>query len=270
MEERILVMGGLAAGLQEAGPEESAACRTANFSLPPRAGLPWSAVRGVVFDMGDILYDATLWRRWLVQLLHRLGYNVTYRGLFEVWDRDYLGEVHRGGRDYQEAFDAFLVGQGLPRGLIDEIVAASQTRKREIAATLRTLPGVRSTLVALQARGLPLAVLSDSESPSPELRKRLAALGIDECFQAVVSSFDLRATKPAGVTYQSAAEALGRPLSETAFVGHDADELDGAMAVGMPTIAFNGTGEVRAHVHLQRFEQLLTLLRGERALAHAG
>lgn len=28
---------------------------------------------GLLFDMGDVLYDATVWRRWLLQLLHKMG-----------------------------------------------------------------------------------------------------------------------------------------------------------------------------------------------------
>jgi HAD superfamily hydrolase (TIGR01509 family) len=244
-----------------------APARDADIVKPFEAGVLHAA--GLVFDMGDILYDATLWRRWLVKLLKQLGYDCRYRELFDIWDRQYLDEVHRGGRDYDEAFDAFLVSRGLPRGLIDEITVASQTRKREIAATLRPLPGVRPTLVALQARGVPMAVLSDSESSGESLHKRLISLGIGDCFQAVISSCDLRATKPAAVTYRAAVEALGLPLGETAFVGHDADELEGAAAVGMPTIAFNFAAPVPADVHLQRFEQLLSLVSGRR-LARAG
>src|SRR5688572_21192831 len=68
-------------------------------------------VRGLVFDMGDVLYDATLWRRWLLQLLQRLGHLYSYREFYQVWDRDYLDLVHRGKREYREAFASFLSAQ---------------------------------------------------------------------------------------------------------------------------------------------------------------
>lgn len=34
-----------------------------DFQVPPH----FRNVRGLVFDMGDVLFDATVWRRWLLQ-----------------------------------------------------------------------------------------------------------------------------------------------------------------------------------------------------------
>ena len=41
-------------------------------------------VRGLVFDMGDVLFDATVWRRWLLQQLQRMGLQAGYRSFFDV------------------------------------------------------------------------------------------------------------------------------------------------------------------------------------------
>lgn len=226
-------------------------------------------VRGLLFDMGDVLYDATLWRRWLLQILSRMGIHAAYRDFYRVWDRDYLPAVHCGRRDYHEAFCDFLQSLGLARGVIEEIEAASQARRRELIATLRPLPGVRPTLCQLQTAGISLAVLSDSESPAEELRQRLEKLGIDSCFTAVFSSIDLGDTKPAALGYQTALAALRLPAGQVAFVGHDAEELAGAAAVGMPTIAFNYDPDVTADVYLERFEELLDLVECPTPLAAA-
>jgi HAD superfamily hydrolase (TIGR01509 family) len=217
-------------------------------------------IRGLLFDMGDVLYDATLWRRWLLQVLARMDVHVAYRDFYRVWDRDYLPAVHCGQRDYHEAFCALLRSLGLARGVIDEIEAASQARRRELIATLRPLPGVRPTLCQLQAAGFLLGVLSDSESPAAELKQRLDQLGIGSCFAAVYSSFDLKQAKPAPLGYQTAAAAMRLPIEQVAFVGHDAEELAGAAAVGMPTIAFNYDPGVTADVLLERFEDLLQVV----------
>jgi HAD superfamily hydrolase (TIGR01509 family) len=217
-------------------------------------------VRGLLFDMGDVLYDATLWRRWLLQVLARMGIHTPYRDFYRVWDRDYLPAVHCGRREYHEAFCTFLTSLGLAHGVIDEIEAASQARRRELIATLRPLPGVRPTLAQLQADGMSLAVLSDSESPAVELRQRLEKLGIDQCFRAVFSSRDLGEAKPAALGYQTALAALQLPAAQVAFVGHDAEELAGATAAGMPTIAFNYDPDVAADLYLERFEELLEVI----------
>lgn len=224
----------------------------------------FSKVAGLVFDMGDVLFDATAWRRWLLQLLGRMGLHASYRSFFEIWDRDYLDAVHCGRREYAEAFEAFLRDTGLTRGQIDEINAASAVRKLELESDVRAFPGVRTTLERLRGFGLRLAVLSDSESPSDKLSERLQRLGIGGLFQQVVSSADLGITKPAEACYQTALDRLKLSATQAAFVGHDRQELWGARRVGMPTIAFNFDRDAVAEAYLPRFDGLITLF--ERSL----
>lgn len=224
-------------------------------SFAPRRQV--APLRGLLFDMGDVLYDATIWRRWLLNLLMRMGIHTTYRSFFRVWDKDFLDAVHRGQTDYQTAFLAFLRAAGLSRGQIDEVVAASNARKRELEATVRPLAGVATTLAALRRQGTTLAVLSDSESTGDALAERLGMIGLGGHFSVVISSRDLGTTKPDPRTYHAALSAMNMQASEVAFVGHDAEELDGAFNVGMRTFAFNYDGIVAADVFLPRFQELL-------------
>ena len=212
---------------------------------------------GLIFDMGDVLYDATVWRRWLMQLLHRMGLHTHYRSFFKVWEQEYLDDVHRGRREYGEAFQTFLLAAGLSRGHIDEVVAASHARKREIETGTRPLPGVRETIARLSQQGVVLAVLSDSESTSELLHSRLVKLGLGGRFTAVVSSFDLERTKPDPACYRAALSAIGMRTEQVAFVGHDAEELAGAKAVGLRTLAFNFDPGAKADRYLTRFEELI-------------
>jgi len=218
------------------------------------------ALWGVVFDMGDVLHDATAWRRWLVQVLSRMGRHVEYRACFEIWDRQYLDDVHRGRREYGEAFWAFLISLGLSRAEADEVEAASQSRRRELETGARPFPGVRATLQRLRECDYRLGVLSDSESSAGELRTRLARLGLEGMFDGVISSLDLGTTKPDPRCYQAALEALGLTASQAAFVGHDAEELAGAARAGLRTIGFNCEAGVQAEVLLNRFDDLLATL----------
>lgn len=226
--------------------------------LPHRAqaAATWPPLEALVFDMGDVLYDATLWRRWLLKLLGQMGLRTQYRTFFAVWDREYLNDVHRGRREYREAFEAFLLAAGLTRAQIEEVEAASQPRKRELENCLRPLPGVVRTLDGLVRRGMKLAVLSDTERGSASLADWLDRLGLGGRFQATVSSFDLDSVKPAASNYGAACAALGVALEQAAFVGHDQEELDGAVAAGMRSIAFNADPDVVADVVLERFAQL--------------
>ncbi len=216
-------------------------------------------VQGLLFDMGDVLYDATLWRRWLLKLLQRMGLHTQYRTFFKIWDVEFLNEVHCGRREYSEAFQAFLLSAGLSRGQIDEVEAASQARKRELEDKVRPFPGVRATLDRLHGAGIVLGVLSDSESTAEALQARLVGLGIGRYFSAIVSSIDLERTKPDPVCYRAALAAMGLNASQAVFVGHDAEELLGARAIGMRTLAFNHELGAPADRYLSRFEDLLQL-----------
>ena len=113
-------------------------------------------VRGVLLDMCGVLYDNTVWRRWLLRLLTKLGLHTSYHAFFRVLDRDFLAEVHCGKRRFDEAFRAFLRSAGLSRGQIDEVEAACQARRRQWEAGARTLPGVKNTLGRLAKSGFAL------------------------------------------------------------------------------------------------------------------
>ncbi len=228
-------------------------------------------IRGLLFDMGDVLHDATLWRRWLLQLLGRIGLQTTYRSFYHVWDRDFLADVHRGRREFGEAFSAFLLSAGLSPAQIDEVQAACQARRRQWEDTARTLPGVKPTLARLHAAGYVLGVLSDSEHSSAVLREQLDRFGIAGYFTAVVSSIDLGETKPQPIGYRTALERMNLLPEQAAFVGHDALELAGAARVGLSTVAFNFDPDAKADVFIARFDELLDVVSAAQpSLAAAG
>jgi HAD superfamily hydrolase (TIGR01509 family) len=227
-------------------------------------------VRGLVFEMRDVFYDDTIWRRWLLQVLRHLGLHTNYRSFYTVWDRDFLVDVHRGRREMCEAMQSFLLSIGLSHAQIDEVEAACLARRRQLENSARALPGVKSTLSRLHASGISLAVLSDSEHPAAALRQQLDRLGLAGLFAAVLSSLDLERTKPDPLCYQAAIEALRLPAGWLAFVGHDAEELAGATAIGMQTVAFNYLPEAEADVFITRFDELLDVVGPRTPYAAAG
>ncbi len=245
-------------------PIDSAAGRQASPTGPPLN------LRGMLFDMCNVLYDNTVWRRWVLQLLSHLGLHTNYRCFFRVWDRDYLDDVHRGRRGFCQAFGAFLRSAGLTQGQIDEVNAACQARRRHLETTARPLPGVKSTLARLHQRGIALGAISNSEHAADVLRERLDRFGIDRLFVTVVSSIELGRTMPDPAGYRAAIDAMQFPAEQVAFVGHDTAELAGAAAVGMPTIAFNFDPDAQADVRLDRIEELLEVAGTSPPFAAAG
>ena len=226
-------------------------------------------VRGLLFDFGGILYDDTVWRRWLLRLLRHVGLHTHYSSFYHVWDRDFAADVYCGRRSFCDAFAGFLRTAGMPCGLIDEVLAACRGLRRELDESIRPLPGVRCTLGRLARMNLVFGILSDTELTADQLQARLAGFAPFLEFRAVVSSFDLGRTKPHPECYRAALAQMELDAAEVAFVGHDAAELAGARAVGMSTIALSDSPDAEADLHLDRFDQLADVISLPRSAAAA-
>jgi len=247
--------------------------RCATIGITTAAGHPRplpGRITGLLLDACNVLYDDTVWRRWMLQLLSRLGLHTNYRCFFRVWDREFLDDVRCRRRGLREALGAFLLSVGLSRGQIDEVLASCIVRRRQLQAAPRPLPGVRATLTRLHRGGIVLGAVCNSEHPADELQRRLHRLIGGPVFSTVVSSFDLGRTMPDDGCYLTALAAMGRPVEQVAFVGHDAAELAGAAQLGMPTIALNHDPEAQAHTYLDRFDDLLDVVEAPVPLVAAG
>lgn len=231
-----------------------------NLRQPLRALRP---IRGLLLDAGNILYDDTDWRRWLLRLLLRLGLRTEYGPFFRLFERDYLDAVYRGQRPFSDALDEFLISTGLTSGEAEEVHRALESHRHHSDAGRRPLIGVRETLAQLHGRGMKLGVLCNSEYSGEAIRQQLTELlGASPCespWAAVLSSRDLGCTMPEAACYRAALAALQLPAAEVAFVGHDARELRGATVQGLATIAFNSDRDAQADVYLRRFEELIEL-----------
>ena len=218
-------------------------------------------VMGIVFDGDDVLYDATVWRRWLLQLLARFGLHTHYRSFYRLWEREHSPEVNEGRCDYWCALRTYLRSVGLTPGQIEEVVAASRARYRRLHQNLRPLPGVLATVASLSSAGVPMAVLNNVPWTAERTERVFAKMGLANRF-SIRTSFDLGCAKPNAKCYHAAVASLG-PLQshQVAFVGHDSIELEGAAKVGMPTIAVNHNADATADVYLESIECLTSAIR---------
>lgn len=229
----------------------------------PRAAPDAPPVAGIVFDVPDVLYDATLWRRWLLQLVGRLGVRVGRDEFFRAWDAQ-LVDVHRGRREYAEALQSFLLDCGLTWALVDEIEAASRIQRQNLEQNVRPLPGVVHVLDELERLGLSLAAWADAPHGAARLSERLKRLAPAARFDAVLTSFDLECVLPQPQCYRAALDALGLSSAQAVYVGHDAAHLAAAAAAGLRTVAFNFEPAARADHYLTRLEELLDVVKAWR------
>ena len=106
--------------------------RSSRLELLRRLRDPAPSVAGLLLDVGGVLYDDTVWLRWLLKLVTRLGLHTHYTPFFRVWQREYLQRITCGELEYWQALRLFLRSAGLSHGQIDEVEAAGS----------RTAPGM--------------------------------------------------------------------------------------------------------------------------------
>jgi HAD superfamily hydrolase (TIGR01509 family) len=181
-------------------------------------------VRALIFDMDGLIFDSERAAReaWRSALRAR-GY--------ELSDEVYLRAV---GRTAAEARDVFVeaFGAGLP------VAAVEEDKVRRLRALLGQAPPLKpglGTLLDEAARlGLPAAVAS--ATAAAEVRRRLAAAGLDRRFAVVVGGDEVRAGKPAPDLFLRAAELLAVP-PVACLVLEDAEAgIRAASAAGMPAV----------------------------------
>ncbi|HVM58570.1 MAG TPA: HAD-IA family hydrolase [Gaiellaceae bacterium] len=98
------------------------------------------------------------------------------------------------------------------------------------ALEFEALPGAAAACRALAAAGLRLAVVSNWDVG---LHDHLAALGLDGLLDAVVTSAEAGAPKPAAAVFELALARLGADAAHAVHVGDADADAEGARAAGL-------------------------------------
>jgi HAD superfamily hydrolase (TIGR01509 family) len=231
-------------------------------------------IEAIVFEPAGVLYDSTLWWRWLLSLLARLHPTCPADEFERRWQAEYLPAVQTGRRELAEAFEACLAASGYARCQIDELTAAAIVRRRELELEVHPLPGVSAALARLRAAGFRLALTCDSTSPPDELGARLARYHLEGSFEVVQCSIELGRIKPDVLAFQAIEQRLNLAAEQLLFVGCRPGDLAGAAACGWSTLMI-GPGNApgpwpRPHAHLRRLADLVRELRPKLATGGAG
>jgi HAD superfamily hydrolase (TIGR01509 family) len=101
----------------------------------------------------------------------------------------------------------------------------------ELAGALQPMPGAVAAVAALAARGVPMAVCSNSARA--ELAMKLTVLGLTDFFCGRVFSFqDVPRPKPAPDLYAAAAAACGLPPEDCLVVEDSATGVAAGLSAG--------------------------------------
>ena len=167
---------------------------------------------------------------------------------------DSLVQVHSENRDVDAQERVALFHRHLDPTLRPERDLPADARAAIAEAiwdsAIRTPPellaGALDTLAALRARGLRLALVSNTGlSPGAAIRRLLERLGLAGFFTAQIYSDEVGAWKPHARMFDEAVFALGVTPDDVAFVG-DSPEADilGAQAFGLAATVLVGAARV--------------------------
>jgi beta-phosphoglucomutase-like phosphatase (HAD superfamily) len=220
--------------------------------------------RCLLFSPGGVLFDDSVWSRWLLQLLARMGLHTHPQAFIELWRRDYFEDVCFSRREHWEALKAMLVASGLSQGQADEVCAAARPRWRQLQSGLHAFPQVASTLSALSAAGVSLGVAACCPLSAEQVKQQLERMDLAHWFDFVLTSHDLGCESSLGMLYQRAAALWqGGDRLAIKFVSSRASEAHAARQAGYEVIVNYATADDSSG-QFERFSHLLALVPPEK------
>ncbi len=114
-------------------------------------------------------------------------------------------------------------------------------------------------MAGLKQRGFILGIVTDTMYPVEWKMSWLTKAGVAEFIDVIACSTVLGAHKPNPEIYLDALRQTGLQPSESAFVGHDAGELEGARRAGMTTVAVNHDPNAKADHYAKSLLDLLNV-----------
>jgi HAD superfamily hydrolase (TIGR01509 family) len=182
-------------------------------------------IRGIIFDIGDVLLDMRWDVAWELEDRYGLERMAIKHAFYEI--DEYHALEH--GRCDAEAWR--LAAQRALEEMAGRSLPALYERWRETWGPVRANFAVARALRPAYRMG----VLSNGgSSPAPWLREHDAL----DLFDDIVCSAEAGVRKPDAAVFRLAAERLGLSTEECLFIDDNARNVDGARATGMAAVKF--------------------------------
>jgi HAD superfamily hydrolase (TIGR01509 family) len=212
-------------------------------------------IKGIFFDAADVLY-----RRpeptsiYVSNLLKARGLSMELSAQDGVRQKALRSQAKSGQLSPDEYWDQvfLMVGVADPvkrQALVSQI--------NNYSDNVLPIPGSREALAGLKQRGFLLGIVTDSIYPIERKMRWLDRVGVAEFIDVVACSTVVGAHKPDPAIYLNALQEADLTPGESAFVGHAADELEGARRAGLATVAVLYEPGARADHYAESLVDLL-------------
>ncbi len=126
----------------------------------------------------------------------------------------------------------------------EEVLAREQLRMAAMQRCWSLFDDVLPCLESLRARGLRLAAVTNAAGEYQ--RRKIAAVGLGDVFDAIVISEEVRVAKPDPRIFETACSELGLPAERVVHVGDRLDvDAGGAARAGLRGVWLNRAGDAR-------------------------
>jgi HAD superfamily hydrolase (TIGR01493 family) len=216
-------------------------------------------IKGIIFDVGDILYSTEIFHEASMKSLKKYGVRTTFKKVKSEWDK-----IKSKSQALKQTRHEALVEYGLKFGVskddIEKFARERETWWNRNRNRIKVFPEVLTTLKKLHKKGYQLAILSDTSHKGKSRRKYYNKLGFGKYFRVILTSADLRATKPHPVTFNTTIKKMRLNKPEVVFVAHDREELSGARKQKIKTIGFNLDPGAKGDYHARRFSDIYKIV----------
>jgi HAD superfamily hydrolase (TIGR01509 family) len=214
-------------------------------------------IKGIFFDAAGVLYcrpEPT--ENYVLNLLKQEGFS-TELSLEDLKCQTALrAQASDGHMSHDAYWDQFLLMHGVTNPEQRKTLVGQIT---DYSNNVLPIPGGREALAGLKQRGFVLGIVTDTMYPIEWKMRRLDKVGVAEFIDVVACSTVLGAHKPDPATYLNALQQAHLTPSESAFVGHDAGDLEGARKAGIATVAVNYAPGTKADYYARSLVDLLNV-----------
>ncbi len=214
-------------------------------------------IKGIFFDAAGVFYEREkTTNTYAAELLAGLGYSAQLSESALARKNEIRVLATEGRINHENYWDELLKMYG-----VDAADQRQELKRRILDHTHRVsaYPQARLTMTTLKQRGFVLGIVTDTIYPLEWKMNWLAQVGVADLIDVVSCSTVLGSHKPDPLMYLNAVKQARLTPDESAFVGHDTGELEGAKRAGLATVAVNYDPQAIADYYAYTLADLLNV-----------
>jgi putative hydrolase of the HAD superfamily len=211
--------------------------------------------KAIIFDFGGVLIDLDI-EGCKAAFKRDLGYEKIDDILDPCHQKGIVGDMEEGVISGDE-FCAEVLKESRPGARAEDVKAA-------FMHILAGIPAYKGPLLNRLAESYDIYILSNNNPiVASNMSMLFAGVGVDyqTLFKKSFLSYEMKALKPSEEFYKRVIEQIDHPVEDLIFIDDSQKNVDGALAVGLPSVYYDPTSDLAA---------LLAEVLGDPSLAEYG